>query len=361
MKTISTKEIIGKYSNLKKYQQKRIIKFLNKFLAINIIDTDFIAGQEMVCSACGSTFFVKNGTYERKTDDNKVQRYSCKKCESTQYRDKNTPLYNLKEKGKWVDFMYLMLDSEQPMSAVSISKALEISESTAFRWRHRFLSSLNEVNPLPVEEELEIDEVYFSFNVKGTIGKEKFDKYFGPNHEDNVESKLRKKEKFMQKENYQVIFLCRHNRLGDFDFSPIKIQKKGIVSKADLERVMKDLELSNKTILTDKEPSMIAYMKTLSSVNHLTFRSSDMKKGILKNANIHNNNINSMMAQVGSWFKYFHGVSSKYLENYLKWFRFRNLFKLLNIKKMVKYSLFDKESYPRFRHLFKTYEEFVYI
>ncbi len=124
---------------------------------------------------------------------------------------------------------------------------------------------------------------------------------------------------------------------------------------------MKDFDFSDKTILTDKESSMIAYMKTLKSVNHLTFKSSDMKKGIIENKKVHNNNINSMMAKANFWFKNFHGVSTKYLENYVKWFRFKNLFKKFKFEKLIEYSLFDKESYPRFQNLFKTYTEFVYI
>ena len=361
MKPVAIKEINIKFSNLKDYQQKKLVEFLNKFLAINIIDTDFISEKEIACRNCGLAFFVKNGTYTRKTDNKSVQNFKCKTCGCTQFSDANTALYNLKEKGKWVDFMYLMLDEEKPKSTIFISNALGISESTAFRWRHRFLSSLNKINPMPIKEELEIDEVYFPFSVKGTIGKEKFDSYFGPKHPDNIESELREKEKIMQDESYQTIFLCRHNRLGDFDFSPIKIQKKGIVSEADLKRVMKDLNLSGKTILTDKEPSMIAYMNTLNKVNHLTFKSSDIKKGILENLKVHNNNINSMMAGIRDWMKSFHGISTKYLENYLKWFRFKNLFKSFKIRQMVESSLFDRESYPRFRNLFKTYEEFVYI
>ncbi len=133
------------------------------------------------------------------------------------------------------------------------------------------------------------------------------------------------------------------------------------VSNVDLERVMKDIELSNKTVFTDKEPSMIAYMNTLENVNHLTFKSSDMKKGILEDVNVHNNNINSMMAKLGTWFKNFRVVSTKYLENYLKWFRFINLFKLKEIKEMVEYTLSENKSYQRFKNQFKTYQEFVII
>lgn len=350
-----TENMLGKYETLKPFQQKRVLKFLNEFLAINIIDTYSISNEGMICRKCGANFFVKNGIPTGK------QRYKCKKCNSTQFGDANTPLYNLKLKDKWSDFVYIMLDEEQSFSNVGISKLLEISVKTAQRWRHKFLSSLNEINPLELDNEVEIDEVYLKFGVKGVIGKEKFEKYYFYGSADNEESALRKEEKKMIKENYQSIFLCLHNRMGDFDFSPIKIQKKGIVSKADLERTMAELDLSGKTVITDKESSMLSYMKTLDSVNHQTFRSSDIKKGILENKTIHNNNINNTMMLLRKWLKKFNGVSTKYMWNYLKWFRFLNLFKVFKTKEMIKYSLSDKKSYPRFQNIFKTYEEFIYI
>lgn len=361
MKTIQLDKIEAKFSDLKSYQQNKVLEFLNVFSAINLIDTDLIAGKDMCCKNCGSTFFVKNGTYKRKTNSKKSQRYKCKNCGSTQFEDGDTALYNIKMKEKWVDFVYLMFDEKEPMSIASISKATNISERTGFRWRHKFLASLNQVRQLSTEKEQEIDEVYFPFIVKGTIGKEKFKEYISGDHENNIETELREKEKVMEDDKYQVIFLCRHNRMGDFDFDPIKIQKKGIVAKADLKRVMEKFDLAGTTVLTDREPSMIAYMKTLENVNHLTFKSSDLKKGILENKTVHNNNINSMMSHLRFWLKSFHGVSTKYLENYLKWFRFRKLFKTLEIKEMAKFSLDDKKTYPRFKNLFRTYEEFVYV
>ena len=348
METTTTENIISKFRNFKSYQQKRILEFCNKFLAINLIDTDSITEKEMTCTECGSSFFVKNGTYTRKTDGKQQQRRLCKKCEGTQFSDKNTPLYNLKNKDKWVDFVYIMLDEKTPISISEISERIGISERTGFRWRHKFLVSLENATPFTSDTEREIDEVYFPFCVKGTIGKEKYDEYIDPKSPNNIESELRKKEKVMEDESYQVIFLLQHNRMGDFDFTPIKIQKKGIVSKADLERVMKDVDLSGKTILTDKEPSMIAYMNTLEDVNHLTFKSKDLKEGKLENKNVHNNNINGVMSQLRNWMKFFHGVSTKYLDNYLNWFRFKNLFKQVKIEEMMECSLADNQSYPRF-------------
>ena len=351
----SAKKIINKYNYLKPYQQNILHKFINQFIAINFIDIGSISAEGMVCRSCGAAFFVKNGTYKEN------QRYKCKACGSTQFKDANTPLYNLKLKDKWTDFVYIMLDKEQAMTTEKISKLLDFDKKTAQRWRHKFLSSLNEVNPLELEEEVEIDEVYLKFCVKGVIGKEKYKKYFFYGSNSNLESELRKKEKIMEREKYQSIFLCMHNRKSDFDFLPIKIQKKGIVSKKDLERIMKKIDLSKKTVITDKETSMLSYMNTLDNVNHLTFRSSDIKKGILKNKKVHNNNINNTMRLLREWLKVFKGVSTKYIWNYLKWFRFLNLFKVFKTKQMIKYSVSDKNSYPRFKNIFKTYEQFVYI
>ena len=173
MKTIQLDKIEAKFSDLKSYQQNKVLEFLTVFSAINLIDTDLIAGKDMCCKNCGSTFFVKNGTYKRKTNSKKSQRYKCKNCGSTQFEDGNTALYNIKMKEKWVDFVYLMFDEKEPMSIASISKATNISERTGFRWRHKFLASLNQVKQLSTEKEQEVDEVYFPFIVKGPIGKDR--------------------------------------------------------------------------------------------------------------------------------------------------------------------------------------------
>lgn len=206
-----------------------------------------LSSEGMVCRKCGADSFVKNGIM------NGVQRYQCKKCKSTQFHDANTPLHNLKLKDKWSDFVFIMLDNERSKSSKSICSELEICSKTAHSWRHKFLSSLNTTNEIKLEEETELDEVYFPFTVKGVIGKEKFDVYIKPDHTDNVESAFRKEEKRMEDENYQSIFMCIHNRHQDFDFIPIKNQKKGIVSEADLTRIMKSIDLTGKTVITDSE------------------------------------------------------------------------------------------------------------
>jgi len=241
-----------------------------------------------------------------------------------------------------------------------LKKNIKISIPTAHDWRHKMLSALHDSNPLNIGEEVELDEIYLRFNVKGTIGKEKFCIESGDDGSKvNIESPLRQEEKKMIEEKYQVIIMCAHNRNGDFDFAPIKIQKKGSASAEDLRNGMTDFNLEGKTIITDKEPAMASFLDGVTGVNHLTFKSSDIKQGIVCIKDVHNNNINNTMMMFRDWQKKFRGFSTKYIMNYLKWFRFVRLFEMSKIKEMVTFSLVDKESYPRYKSIFSNYEALV--
>lgn len=341
---------------LKKYQKRLIKQLIEKFTKVNSLDLqELFLKEKMSCRKCGGTWFVRNGRY------NTNQRYKCKHCNSTQFIDANTSTYNLKYKDKWIDFIVAMLEKEKIPSCATIGDELEINIKTAHRWRHKLMAALMEIESLNIEAEVEIDEIYLPFCVKGRIGKEKFDKYISHKSNNNIESELRRKEIVMEEERYQTIYLCSHNRQGDFDFKPIKIQKKGIVSEEDLKRVISEMEVQGKTVITDSEPSMKAYFKNKEKIIHLTFRSSDMKMGIMKTPNVHNNNINNVTKRLKEWLKNFHGISTKYEINYLKWFRFRNLFKINDFKKTAIKTIKDKMAYERNKNIFNYYMDFVYL
>jgi hypothetical protein len=257
-----------------------------------------------------------------------------------------------------------MLDKDQPHTCQKICELLDINIKTAHQWRHKLLTALSEVEPIGDSQEIELDEIYLPFCVKGRIGKEKYDKWYGENHPRNVESALRKEEKRREEQQYQTIYLCTHNRNSDFCFSPIKIQKKGVVSQGDLKRVA-PANLSKKTIITDSEPSMRAFLKNYPDVNHQTFKSSDIKQGIMEETGVHNNNINNTMMRLKKWLQTFSGVSTKYQQHYLNWFRFQNLFTGfdfdgLNINKVVNKTLTDKNAYNNFKNIFVSYGLFFF-
>jgi transposase-like protein len=157
-------------TELKQYQEKILERLLGQFKTINTIDIqEFTPRTTMVCHKCKGNNFVKNGVFKNR------QRYKCKDCQNTQFPDVNTALHNLKLKDKWVDFVYIMLDKEQPYTCQKISDLLEINIKTAHQWRHKFLTAISEVEPIGDSQEIELDEIYLPFCVKGRIGKEKYD------------------------------------------------------------------------------------------------------------------------------------------------------------------------------------------
>jgi transposase-like protein len=347
-------------TELKQYQEKILERLLGQFKTINTIDIqEFTPRITMVCHKCKGNNFVKNGVFKNR------QRYKCKDCQNTQFPDVNTALHNLKLKDKWVDFVYIMLDKEQPYTCQKISDLLEINIKTAHQWRHKFLTAISEVEPIGDSQEIELDEIYLPFCVKGRIGKEKYDEWYGEHNPKNVESALRKEEKIREEKHYQAIYLCTHNRNGDFNFSPIKIQKKGVVSEKDLKRVNTN-NLSDKTVITDSETSMKSFLKNYENVNHQTFKSSDVKQGIMKEKGIHNNNINNTMMRLKKWLEKFSGVSTKYQKQYLNWFRFQNLFSGFDfngrsIRDAVNKTLTDKNTYSNYKNIFLIYGIFFFI
>src|SRR5271167_1906610 len=95
---------------------------------------------------------------------NGMARYRCKACGKTFTPLTGTPLSGLHYKGRWID------QARALISAESIAKAAErcaIDHTTAFRWRHRFLSALNQDKPRSLSGIVEADETFILESFKG--------------------------------------------------------------------------------------------------------------------------------------------------------------------------------------------------
>lgn len=345
-------DIHSKLNELKSFQQGRVEKLIDLLLSNNNIDINNLLDEnQMVCRSCGHTHFVKNGHSSKGH-----ARYKCKECDSTQSNHANTPVYRLKKKELYVDFIELMLSSTKPLTLNEIAEKLSINKNTALAWRHRFLTSLNDVKSLDLGDEIEMDEVYIPFCVKGNLGKEKFEVYDHKNKENRVPNDVRLIE--LDKQNYNTVWMCLHNRKGDFDFLPLNIQAKGHVSSDLIKDAMKSINLDDKVVITDNNTALAKYIRENTKAEHYTFKSMDVKKGVVKDKGIHNNNINNTMSLYKRWSSSFFGNSTKYQWNYLKWFRFTRLFND-NVKEMTKCSLKDHESFNRFNNIFDYYIKYL--
>jgi transposase-like protein len=93
------------------------------------------------CPRCRSTELHKWGRYQRIGGCGATQRYRCKECGKTFNEFTGTPLAHLKYQDKWADIGWCLLEG---LSVRRSAEELQVHPSTAFRWRHRFLSPVRD-------------------------------------------------------------------------------------------------------------------------------------------------------------------------------------------------------------------------
>lgn len=253
------------------------------------------------CPFCSSTDVYRRGK------QNGSQTYQCKEC-SKHYRDTTgTALYNIQKKEKWQSYLDLM---ERGTPIKVIAKKLGISIQTSFDWRHKVLSSLEQFIPNELTDEVECDELEFSLSNKG---------------EHNLDRKPRKRATDFKRNKdkdkvstVQVVTLVERNT-GDKIFKVVETKRltKEQISKA-LDGKIKD----GTTLITDKHPSYKAYSKGNKQIKHKRLLAKDHVDK--KDKTIHLQKVNNVHSQVRDFIRPFNGVSSKYLQNYLNWYAYKD-------------------------------------
>ncbi len=329
-------ELGVKIEELKLHQQSEIKLLIDRFISHNKLNPLQIS-HKIECPYCNSKNYVKNGVTSGR------QRFKCKACDRTYSKSTNTSVHKMQKVDQWTDFIYLMFSSKNPLTLKELASKLHLSTKTVHVWKHKLLSSLNKMDDLNLSDVIEMDEVFLPFNVKGRKGKEKTEDIL------NMENHCIEKKK-------NSMFLCVHNRDSDFDFFPIKIQQKGQVKSTDIGKVVDGLKIhTGTTVVTDKSKGSTKYFKTRDDINHEVFKSDGKKT-----KRLHNNNINSTMSLYKGWSKDFNGYSTKYIWNYLKWFRYmRKFIQLSKVELLVQTSVKDKESLERFMKIPSYYNEFL--
>lgn len=83
------------------------------------------------CPHCRSATVVKNGSA------NRLQRFKCRQCARTFNALTGTPLARLHLRHKWLGQAQALADG---LSLNQVARRWGVAQSTAFRWRHRFLA-----------------------------------------------------------------------------------------------------------------------------------------------------------------------------------------------------------------------------
>ena len=256
---------------------------------INLIKTEGMNNHNeatVYCPKCGCFHFVKYGKFKGH------QKYKCVKCGTyfTEYH--NTILHLTKKKlDLWKSYICLMFEGKTIKQA---AEQLGICIQTSFRWRHKILSILEQkfMNDT-VKGIVEADETFLLEAHKGIKGNKKQTRKRGQSNE----------------QTDILIAVDRGNNIIS------KVYGSGKISSDEVSKVLKGHIEEKSTLVTDGCTAYREFAKN----NQLTLK--QLVK-IRKNGVYHINNCNAYQAQLKKFFRKFNGVSTKYLNRYLAWFKF---------------------------------------
>lgn len=289
------------------------VKSNSDFQLIDIRQKRFDEKQN-VCPHCEHIKYVKMGI------DKGVQRYKCKGCNRTFTSFTGTWMAQIHKKDKLADYLKLM---QQGLSLDKIILKLRINKKTAFDWRHKITISLKELDTDKFLGITESDETFFLHSEKGS-GKI------------TRKSRARGKQvktRGISKEQVSVIVSAdRKNEIS------LKLACFGRITKKDITKAIGNKIDSQTVLCTDGHVSYKAFAID-NNLEHHAFKAN--LKQFTKQGNLHIQNVNSLHSRLKKWINDdLYGVSTKYLQNYLNWFRCKEKFKNLDyMLKMIELSL----------------------
>lgn len=255
------------------------------------------------CPDCESEHVVRFGKYSTIVEGEEVkkQRYQCRACKITFTDLTNTVLYRTRRLNQWIKFVECMIEG------YSLRKSAElvgnVSHVTLFYWRHKLLSSLNQMELSAFQGIVEMDETYFLYSEKG--------------QRKIKDRKPRKRGGSAKKRgisNEQVCVLVARDR-DKLTYS--QSLGMGRLTKVQLEKAIGSKLSSENILCTDSWRAFKTYAVGKGMAIH-QFKSDGKvrTKGLY-----HIQNVNNYHRRLKGWIQRFNGVATKYLDNYLTWFQ----------------------------------------
>jgi transposase-like protein len=227
-----------------------------------------------------------------------MQRFRCRQCSHTFTLLSGTPLARLRHKERWLLYSEALLEG---LTVRQAARRCGIHKNTSFRWRHRFLRLPAETKAEHLQGIAEADETYFPYSCKGQRHLDRPPRQRGHAiHARGTGSE-------------QVPVLIVRDRSGataDFQLTA--------ATTAEIEPPLRAVLAPDAILCSDGASVYRAVAQHL----HLTHRPINLSAGIRVIAGVyHVQNVNAYDSRLKGWMRRFHGVATKYLENYLGWRR----------------------------------------
>lgn len=284
------------------------------------------------CPHCGHLKYVKFGI------DKGAQRYKCKSCKKNFTEYTGTWMAGIHKKDKIDEYVVLMLEEK---SLDKIKEELKINKKTAFDWRHKILSSLNETEKDSFTGITESDETFMLLSEKGKRTLSRKGKKRG----------TKAKKKGISSE--QVAIIVTSDRAGQQEFS---VATLGRIKKIDIEKSI-GARICDKTILCSDSHVSYKGFAIDNSLEHHAIRA-DLKQYV-KDGVYHVQHVNSLHNKLKKWLnEQFWGVSTKHLQQYLNWFRVKEALKHTGqpLSEFANKTILDVSAYSRYCEIDQNYE-----
>jgi len=250
-----------------------------------------------VCLYCDGNHVVRNGTFHGR------QRFLCRDCKRTFNDFTNTPMQRTQLPEKWLPYLECM------HNGLSLRKAAVeiggVTHVTLFHWRHKILSALKKLDTDHFDGIMELDETYLLYSEKGQ--KHIIDRK--PRHRGGKATK-----RGISNEQVGILAVCDRQKQNS-----IKVAGCGRISAATLEAMVASKLGDNLTLCSDAD-SAIRSFAAKHDLEHVELNAKQKQR--VKHGIYHIQNVNSCHSHLKEWMIRFKGVATKYLDNYLAWFRF---------------------------------------
>ncbi len=281
---------------IKDFSDEEMVLLKREINMIKNSTTEIERKKSNTCPNCGSLAVKKHGKYKT------GHRFKCQSCTKTYNNNTRTPLSGIHFSQKMSDFATDM--SSGGTSLRKISDSLGISLKTAFDWRHKILKGYSKSPSQKLKGLAEADETFFLYSEKGNraVSDRRPPRKRG--------GKANKRG--ISNEQVPVIFGCDRN--GEM---LIGVGKRGRISLKDIEKVLAGRIETGTIFCTDSHSSFKAFAKAYK----LQYQPVNISSGhrVVKKV-YHIQHVNSAHTQMKKWINRFQGVSTKYLDNYMKWF-----------------------------------------
>lgn len=306
------------------------------------IEKQIITRREILNNKQGACPHCSHNEYVRTGIDKGSQRYKCKSCMRSFTEFTGTWMARLRRRDIISDYLEMMLEEK---SLDKISAKLEMNKKTAFDWRHKILAALshNDDDHDDFTGITESDETFFLRSEKGMQVKQRASRKRGGSSNKRGLSKD------------QVAVIVTQDRKSTMDIS---VATLGRISMTDLEKVLgKRIKKGTTILCSDSHHSYKGFAKKSEVEFHpINVSRKERVKGVY-----HIQHVNATHNKLKKWIEnIFWGVSTKYLQQYLNWYKVKEVLKNVNNKAETfgQMALSDK-AIERFLNINSEYEKLI--